>query len=111
MSGEWNAQRAREMLAGSSPTAARAMRARMLEQQRAQRERQTSEPWRWEVIDELARRAIEAQPRLVEAFPPVEGPQVVDEEAERRRVSLALARMRARTERGNRQNDKSKSTS
>ncbi|WP_433426438.1 hypothetical protein ACQP1V_42910 (plasmid) [Microtetraspora malaysiensis] len=107
MSTEWNSQRARELLAASSPGAARAMRAR---EQEAARRRRTVEEWRWQVVDKLAQQAIEGQSPLVEASPPAEEAEVVDEEAERRRKSLALARMRARAERANRQNDKSEST-
>ncbi|MEU7911412.1 hypothetical protein [Microbispora bryophytorum] len=102
------ARQARELLVRSSPGAARAVRARDAESRRRAREsvaeeRREMEPFRWDVIDELARRAIEARSRLVEASPPAEEPEVVDEEAERRRVSLARARMRARLERQQRE--------
>ncbi|MGI5281754.1 hypothetical protein ACQEVF_59435 [Nonomuraea polychroma] len=66
---------------------------------------------RWAWIDRQAGEAIEAQARLVEVSPPAVESETVDEEAERRRVSLARARMRARAERAARQNDKSGSTS
>ncbi|MEV1170115.1 hypothetical protein [Nonomuraea sp. NPDC049784] len=100
------AQRARELLARSSPVAARAMRAR---EQEAARPRRVADKWRWTSIDRQAGEAIEAQARLVEVSPPAVEPEV-DMEEERRRVSLALARMRARAERAARQNDKSEST-
>ncbi|MFD8529504.1 hypothetical protein ACFV0L_18990 [Streptosporangium canum] len=97
MSGSYadRAQQARELLARSSPAAARAMRARAVEAARPRRE---VEGWRWDWIDEQVEKSIKAQTRLVEASPP-ELEAEVDEEAERRRVSLARARMRARLER------------
>ncbi|MFG3438417.1 hypothetical protein ACGF0J_14330 [Nonomuraea sp. NPDC047897] len=66
---------------------------------------------RWDWIDRQAREVVESWPHLVEASPLVVEPGVMDEESERRRVSLARARMRARTARLYRQNDKSESTS
>lgn len=101
------AQEAREFLARSSPAAARAMRAR---EQEVARPRRVVEEGRWAWIDWQVQRSMAEQPRLVEASPP-EVEEVVDEEAERRRVSLARALMRARVERAARQNDKSESTS
>ncbi|MFI6497092.1 hypothetical protein [Nonomuraea typhae] len=95
------AQRARELLARSSPVAARAMRARERE---AARPRRVVEEGRWAWIDWQVRQSIEEQPRLVETSPPEVEVEVEDKEAERRRVSLARARMRARA---HRQNDKS----
>ncbi|MFD0659675.1 hypothetical protein [Thermocatellispora tengchongensis] len=94
------AARARELLVRSSPAAARAMRVRGRE---AARPREAGDERRWGRIDQQAREEIARRPRLVEALPLVEQP-VVDEVAERRRVSLARARMRARA---HRQNDKS----
>ncbi|MEU7891784.1 hypothetical protein AB0B45_02840 [Nonomuraea sp. NPDC049152] len=111
MSGSYadRAEQARELLARSSPAAARAMRARAVE---AARPRRKVEEWRWDWIDEQVEQVIEAQSRLVEAVPPQTEPEPeVDEEVERRRVALARARMRARAARANRQNDKSESTS
>ncbi|MEV4472899.1 hypothetical protein [Nonomuraea sp. NPDC049504] len=100
------ARRARELLARSSPAAARAMRAR---EQEAARPRRVADKWWWASIDQQVGEAIEAQPRLVEVSPPaVEAG--VDVEEERRRVSLARARMRARAESAARQNDKNEST-
>ncbi|MBT2234979.1 hypothetical protein [Nonomuraea sp. NEAU-A123] len=95
------AQQARELLARSSPAAARAMRAR---DQEAARPRRVVEEGRWALIDWQVKQSIEAQPQLVEVSPPEVEEAVKDEEAERRRVSLARARMRARA---HRQNDKS----
>ncbi|UBU16590.1 hypothetical protein [Nonomuraea gerenzanensis] len=95
------AQQARELLAWSSPAAARAMRARERE---AARPRRTVEEGRWAWIDWRVRQSIEEQPRLVETSPSAPEVEVEDEQAERRRVSLARARMRARAYR---QNDKS----
>ncbi|MCP2359823.1 hypothetical protein HD597_006843 [Nonomuraea thailandensis] len=95
------AQRARDLLARSSPAAARAIRAR---EQEAARPRRVVEEGRWAWIDAKVQQSIEGQSRLVETSPPEVEPKVEDEEAERRRVSLARARMRARAYR---QNDKS----
>ncbi|WP_214317127.1 hypothetical protein [Nonomuraea sediminis] len=106
MSGSYadRAQQARELLARSSSAAARAMRAREVE---AARPRRVVDPWRWEWIDKVAQEVAEAPPSLVETWVPEPGAEVVDEVAERRRVSLARARMRGRAERAARQNDKS----
>ncbi|MFB4284810.1 hypothetical protein ACBJ59_56750 [Nonomuraea sp. MTCD27] len=95
------AQEARELLARSSPAAARAMRARERE---AARPRRAVDEGRWAWIDWQVQQSIEAQSRLVEASPPEVEEEVADEEAERRRVSLTRARMRARAYR---QGDKS----
>ncbi|NRQ31238.1 hypothetical protein HII36_05225 [Nonomuraea sp. NN258] len=99
-----HAERARKLLARSSPGAARAMRVRELESARPGRE---VGEWWWKWVDEQAEEAVAALPRLVEAVSPEPEREVVDEEAERRRVALARARMRARLERTDRQNDNS----
>ncbi|TMR89573.1 hypothetical protein [Nonomuraea basaltis] len=75
------AQQARELLARSSPAAARAMRTREREAQvrarelAVEQERRKNDPWRWHWIDRQVERSIEAHPRLVEASPPESEPE------------------------------------
>lgn len=105
----------RAVPAQSSPRAAAAMREHELEQ--ARRREASRDPSRWRLADAAAdeamveQAAVERDAHVMAQQSPADALEVVvDEEAERRRVSLARARMRARAERAARQNDKSGST-